>query len=94
MKKLLSLTLLCVFFAAPLLQAQPADVPVAVAVAAAPVKLTHPRNHVLLIGVNQYTAAEPSTNHRISASFHNLQFCVKDMQDLKNALIKSLFCHL
>ena len=45
--------------------------------------LTHPRNHVLLIGVNQYAHAD----------FRNLRFCVRDMEGLKSALIQARFCN-
>jgi len=75
MKKFLSLTLLCLLFAA-----------------SANAELTHPKSHVLLIGVSQYPAEEVSIDTFNSISFSALKFTVKDMEGLRDALKKANFC--
>ena len=63
--------------------------------APAPDALTHDRNHVLLIGVNNYLPAPPadaSRPHILSTKFSTLQFCRKDMEGLRDALVKARFC--
>ena len=55
-------------------------------------ELTHKQTHVLLIGVAQYQMAETNTENLISVNFGNLTFSVKDMEGLKDALVKSRFC--
>ena len=54
--------------------------------------LTHPRNHVLLIGVNDYPKAVPSTETMLSIELSKLNFCRKDMEGLQDALVKARFC--
>lgn len=60
----------------------------------APVKgeLSHPRNHVFLVGVTLYPMAKQSTDRLVVANFSDLSFCVRDMECLKSALIESRFC--
>ena len=55
-------------------------------------ELTHPKSHVLLIGVTQYPTSEPSTDSLKSIRFSNLNFCVKDMEGLADALVQARFC--
>lgn len=56
---------------------------------------TYPRNHVLLIGVIQYPTAKPSTDALQlvkSADLGDLNFAIKDMEGLKDALVQARFC--
>ena len=62
------------------------------AATAATVALTHPRNHVLLVGVNKYPEVVPSTQRLVRAQFGDLRFAVDDMQALKSALVQARFC--
>ena len=55
-------------------------------------ELTHPKSHVLLIGVTQYPEMEPSTDTLKSVGFSNLNFCVRDMEGLADALVQARFC--
>jgi len=56
------------------------------------IELTHPRNHVLLVGVNEYAEAGASTDRLVQAQFSKLSYCVNDMQALKSALVQARFC--
>ena len=54
------------------------------------------KTHVLLIGVNNYPMPEPRVEgreHLQSVSFSTLRFCVKDMEELKKALVQARFCN-
>jgi len=59
---------------------------------------TDGKTHVLLIGVNHYHASiqEPvmeGQEHLQKIRLSNLTFCVKDMQELKRALVRARFCY-
>jgi len=58
-------------------------------------ELTHTRNHVLLMGVTQYTQTVPSGDALQlvkSLDLSNLSFAVKDMEGLQDALVQARFC--
>jgi len=138
MKKLLSLTLLCLFITASLAEAQSlrglaqqvqrvaqqrqpvqsqqsaqqqqpaqpaptqqgnmpekADVSAFNITVPTNAELTHARNHVLLMGVTQYPEAAPSDDALAltkSLDLGNLNYAIKDMEGLKNALVDARFC--
>ena len=56
------------------------------------VELTHPRSHVLLVGVTRYLPAEQSTDTIASVQFTNLNYTVNDIKALGDALVQARFC--
>ena len=57
---------------------------------------TDGKTHVLLVGVNNYPMREPAVEgqeHLQSAFFSTLNYCAKDMVELKKALIDARFCN-